>query len=164
VKLGTRLGLPVDELTALRRAGVVHDIGKVAVPDAVLLKKGPLDETEMAIMKEHTVVGERICSTLRSFRLVLPIIRHHHEKQDGSGYPDGLRGDEVPLTARVLQVVDVYDALTTDRPYKAAFSTTKALAVMRDEVVKGWWDPDIFAEFEQLVREPEFAARPDGGC
>jgi putative two-component system response regulator len=155
-KLGERLGLPEEEISALRTAGVVHDIGKVAIPDAILLKKGPLDESEMAVMKEHPVVGERICSTLRSFKLVLPIIRHHHEKLDGTGYPDGLRGEEIPRTARVLQVVDVFDALSTKRPYKPAFATAKVLAIMRDEVIKGWWDPEIFAVFEQMVREPEF--------
>jgi putative two-component system response regulator len=89
---------------------------------------------------------------LKSFRFVLPIIRHHHEKLDGSGYPDGLRGDAIPVTARVLQIVDVYDALTTDRPYKEAFSVTDALQTMKEEVAKGWWDPHIFDQFERLVR------------
>ena len=98
------------------------------------------------------MVGERICAPLKSFRLVLPIIRHHHEKFDGSGYPDGLRGENTPVTARVLQIVDVYDALTTVRPYKPAFSITDALQTMKLEVSKGWWDPEIFAEFEKLVR------------
>ncbi|MFZ0951206.1 MAG: HD domain-containing phosphohydrolase, partial [Candidatus Sulfotelmatobacter sp.] len=88
---------------------------------------------------------------LKSFRLVLPIIRHHHEKLDGSGYPDGLRGDAIPITARVIQIVDVFDALTTDRPYKKAFSTADALQTMREELAKGWWDRPIFEEFERLV-------------
>jgi putative two-component system response regulator len=109
--LGEQLGLPEDQITALRRAGVVHDIGKVAIPDSILLKPGRLTEEEWKIMREHPVVGERICAPLKSFRLVLPIIRHHHEKFDGSGYPDGLRGEAIPLAARVLQIVDVYDAL-----------------------------------------------------
>lgn len=151
-RLATHLGLPEDEITALRRAGVVHDIGKVAVPDAILLKPGRLTEEEWKLVREHPVVGERICAPLRSFRLVLPIIRHHHEKLDGSGYPDGLRGDAIPLTARVLQIVDVYDALTTERPYKKAFTVDDALRTMKEEVVKGWWDPQIFEQFEQLVR------------
>jgi putative two-component system response regulator len=103
-------------------------------------------------MREHPVVGERICEPLKSFRLVLPIIRHHHEKLDGSGYPDGLRGDAIPTTARILQIVDVYDALTTERPYKRAFSIVDALHTMREEVDKGWWDRYIFDEFEKLVR------------
>ena len=151
-RLGAHLGLAEDEITALRRAGVVHDIGKVAVPDAILLKPGKLTEDEWKLMREHSVVGERICAPLKSFRLVLPIIRHHHEKLDGSGYPDGLRGDAIPMTARILQIVDVYDALTTERPYKRAFSSADAFQTMREEVDKGWWDRHIFDEFEQLIK------------
>ena len=116
VALAKRLGLPEELRVALRRAGIVHDIGKVAVPEHILLKPGPLTPEEWKIMKEHPVIGERICAPLRSFRHVLPIIRYHHEKLDGSGYPDGLKGEEIPLTARILQMVDIYDALTTDRP------------------------------------------------
>jgi putative two-component system response regulator len=151
-RLGEHLGLSEDQLIALRRAGIVHDVGKIAVPDAILLKPGSLTADEWKLIREHPVVGERICAPLKSFRFVLPIIRHHHEKFDGSGYPDGLRGEEIPLTARVLQVVDVYDALTTDRPYKKAFSITDALQTMKEEVAKGWWDPHIFDQFERLVR------------
>jgi putative two-component system response regulator len=150
-RLGEHLRLSEEQLIALRRAGVVHDVGKIAVPDAILLKPGRLTAEEWTLIKEHPVVGERICAPLKSFRMVLPIIRHHHEKFDGSGYPDGLRGEAIPVTARVLQVVDVYDALTTERPYKKAFPVTEALQTMREEVAKGWWDPHIFAQFEQLV-------------
>jgi putative two-component system response regulator len=152
VRLGEHLGLSEDQLVALRRAGIVHDVGKIAVPDAILLKPGRLTPDEWTIIREHSVVGERICAPLKSFRFVLPIIRHHHEKLDGSGYPDGLRGNAIPVTARVLQIVDVYDALTTDRPYKKAFSVTDALQTMKEEIAKGWWDPHIFDQFEQLVR------------
>jgi putative two-component system response regulator len=151
-RLGEHLGLAQDQIVALRRAGMVHDVGKVAVPDAILLKPGKLSEQEWKLMREHPVVGERICAPLKSFRLVLPIIRHHHEKLDGSGYPDGLRGDAIPITARILQIVDVYDALTTERPYKRAFAITDALQTMKEEVAKGWWDPHIFEQFEQLMR------------
>jgi putative two-component system response regulator len=150
-RLGEHLRLTEDEITALRRAGIVHDVGKIAVPDAILLKPGRLTEEEWKVVRQHPVVGERICAPLKSFRLVLPIIRHHHEKLDGSGYPDGLRGDAVPITARVIQIVDVFDALTTDRPYKKAFSTADALQTMREELAKGWWDRPIFEEFERLV-------------
>src|SRR3984957_16061300 len=152
VRLGEHLGLSEDQLVALRRAGIVHDVGKIAVPDAILLKPGRLTPDEWIIIREHSVVGERICAPLKSFRFVLPIIRHNHEKFDGSGYPDGLRGDAIPVTARVLQIVDVYEALTTDRPYKQAFSVTDALQTMKEEVAKGWWDPHIFDQFERLVR------------
>src|SRR6202165_5265898 len=152
VRLGEHLALSEDQLIALRRAGGVHDVGKIAVPDAILLKPGSLTADEWKLIREHPVVGERICAPLKSFRLVLPIIRHHHEKLDGSGYPDGLRGNAIPITARVMQIVDVYDALTTDRPYKKAFSVTDALQTMKMEVAKGWWDPHIFSLFEQFVR------------
>jgi cyclic di-GMP phosphodiesterase len=151
-RLGERVGIEPDQITALRRAGIVHDIGKVAVPDAILLKPGTLNKREKTVMRQHPVVGERICAPLRSFRLVLPIIRHHHEKQDGSGYPDGLQGEEVPITARILQLVDVYDALTTKRPYRRALSSPEALEIMTREVKKGWWDARLFAEFADLVR------------
>ena len=151
-RLGEHLGLSEDQIIALRRAGVVHDVGKIAVPDAILLKPSSLTPDEWKLIKEHPVVGERICAPLKSFRFVLPIIRHHHEKFDGSGYPDGLRGEDIPVTARALQIVDVYDALTTDRPYKRAFSITDALQTMKQEVAKGWWDPHVFDEFERLVR------------
>jgi putative two-component system response regulator len=149
--LGEHLGLAEDDITALRRAGIVHDIGKVAVPDAILLKPGRLTQEEWKLIKEHPAVGERICAPLKSFRLVLPIIRHHHEKLDGTGYPDGLRAEAIPITARVLQIVDVYDALTTERPYKKAFTIVDALQTMKEEVAKGWWDPRVFNEFERLV-------------
>jgi putative two-component system response regulator len=104
-------------------------------------------------MREHAVAGECICAPLKSFRLVLPIIRHHHEKRDGSGYPDGLRGDDIPLTARVLQVVDIYDALTSERPYKSAMSAAPAIRIMKEEVRNGWWDPDVLVAFEHLLQE-----------
>jgi putative two-component system response regulator len=150
-RLGEQIGLSEEQVVALRRGGVVHDIGKVAVPDSILLKPSKLSEEEWKIVREHPVVGERICAPLKSFRCVLPIIRHHHEKFDGSGYPDGLRGQSIPITARVLQVVDVYDALITERPYKRALSSIEALQTMKEEVAKGWWDADIFNQFERLL-------------
>lgn len=151
VAVGEKLGLPEDLRIALRRGGLIHDIGKLAVPESILLKSGPLTPEERKIMEQHTIAGERICAPLRSFRHVLPIIRHHHEKQDGSGYPDGLKGDQVPLTARILQITDIYDALTTDRPYRKALSVEKAFAIMREEVKRGWWDGSVLNEFEAVV-------------
>jgi putative two-component system response regulator len=150
-RLGEQLGLSKDDIIALQRAGIVHDVGKIAVPDAILLKPGRLTEDEWAVIRQHPTVGERICAPLKSFRLVLPIIRHHHEKYDGSGYPDGLSAEAIPISARILQIVDVFDALTTERPYKKALSVFDAMQTMREEVSKGWWDPAIFNEFEQLI-------------
>ncbi|MGH9861996.1 MAG: HD-GYP domain-containing protein [Candidatus Acidiferrales bacterium] len=152
-QLGELLQLSAEQIVALRRAGTVHDIGKVAVPDAILLKPGPLSPPEWDVMKQHPAIGERICAPLKSFRLVLPIIRHHHERFDGSGYPDGLKGHAIPLTARVLQLVDVFDALTTERPYKQALSKEESLATMEAEVKKGWWDPAMFSEFRQMLTD-----------
>jgi putative two-component system response regulator len=153
VAMGEKLGLPQDLRVALRRGGLVHDIGKLSVPESILLKPGPLTPEERKIMEQHTVIGEKICAPLRSFRHVLPIIRHHHEKQDGSGYPDGLKGNDIPLTARILQVTDIYDALTTDRPYRKALPLDKAFSIMRDEVKRGWWDGSLIDQLELLVRE-----------
>jgi putative two-component system response regulator len=126
-------------------------VGKVAVPDSILLKTAPLTGDEWKIMKEHPVIGERICLPLKSFRLVVPIIRHHHEKLDGTGYPDGLKGNQIPLTARILQITDVYDALTTNRPYRSAMSMHDAFELMHQEVQRGWWDGALLNEFEALL-------------
>lgn len=161
-KLAQKLGFPEEEVVALRRAGIVHDVGKVAVPDAILLKKGPLEPEEWVVMKQHPIVGDRICAGLKSFRLVLPVIRHHHEKLNGTGYPDRLKGEAIPRTARALQIVDVFDALTTKRPYKAALPHDQALEIMRQEVAKGWWDPAYFEAFAGLVGEEGF--RNDEGA
>ncbi|HKR32511.1 MAG TPA: HD domain-containing phosphohydrolase [Terriglobales bacterium] len=157
VTLARKIGLPEELQVALRRGGIVHDVGKVAVPEHILLKPGPLTADEWKIMKQHPLVGEKICRPLKSFRHVLPIIRHHHEKLDGSGYPDGLQGDEIPITARVLQTVDIYDALTTDRPYRKALSPDEAIAKIRDEVKRGWWDGSLIDELEALSTESVFS-------
>ena len=150
-QLGEKLQLPEEQIKALRRAGIVHDIGKVVVPDAILLKTDPLSPEDMEIMRKHPVVGEHICRPMRTFRLVLPIIRHHHEHRDGSGYPDGLKGDEIPVTAAILQLVDVYDALTTTRPYRQASSAAEALEIMDKESARGWWDPELLKAFREMI-------------
>jgi putative two-component system response regulator len=150
-QLAVHMGLDRGLVEAVAQGGILHDIGKVAVPDAVLLKDGPLSEEDWALMKKHPITGEHICGPVHSFRDVLPIIRHHHEKWDGSGYPDGLAGEEIPLSARVLQTVDIYDALTTARPYKSAMTPGAALSTMLEEVGRGWWDPNCFSAFEEMV-------------
>jgi putative two-component system response regulator len=154
VALAAQLGLPEEQRLALRRAGIVHDIGKVGVPEQILRKAGPLDAGERQLMETHALLGEQICAPLKSFRQVLPIIRWHHERRDGSGYPDGLHGDAIPLTARILQTADVYDALTTDRPYRKALSREEALATMREEVRCGWWDGALVDALETVLNNP----------
>jgi len=145
--LGRFLGMDDESIVALRRGGYLHDLGKIAVPDEILKKGSDLTPAEWAIMKQHPVTGESICRPLKSLRLVLPIIRHHHEHSDGSGYPDGLRNAEIPLLPRILQVVDIYDALRTERPYKPALGHEEAAVTMRDEAQNGLWDRELVSEF-----------------
>ena len=159
-RFAERIGLSADEVEACRLGGMVHDIGKVAVPDSVLESPLKLTDEQRNIMEQHTKKGEEICRVLKSFRDLLPIIRSHHEKLDGSGYPDGLSGEDIPITARVLQIADVYDALTTARPYKEAYSQEKALRIMREEVAKGWWDPELFEQFFEMITETDTETAP----
>lgn len=152
VAIGMALGLSRTQLLALHRGGFLHDIGKISIPDAILHKPGPLTSAEWALVRRHPVKGEEICSEMKSLRPVLPIIRSHHERWDGSGYPDGLRGNQIPLVARILQVSDIYDALTTARPYKPALPPTEALGILTEEAKRGWRDPDLVAVFGELHR------------
>jgi putative two-component system response regulator len=151
--MGIALGVPEEDLEALYRGGFLHDIGKVGIPDRVLFKPGPLDEQEWEIMRTHPVRGEEICRPLRSLERVLPIIRHHHERWDGSGYPDRLEGEQIPLLARILQFSDIYDALTSARPYKQALAPEAALAVMEEETARGWRDPNLMRVFAALHQD-----------
>lgn len=151
--LGERLGLSDDQLVALDRGGFLHDVGKIAVPDAVLLKPGPLTPSEYALMQQHTVIGDKLCSELRLLDDVRPIVRHHHERPDGTGYPDHLKGEEIPLLARVLAVVDVYDALRTERQYKPAFTHEHAIRELREEAARGWQFPALVEEFVAVAQE-----------
>jgi|SRR5665213_1353070 len=149
--LGRALGLPHSDQLALYRGGFLHDIGKVGLPDAVLFKRGPLNPQEWEIMRQHTIRGEEICRPMKSLAPVLPIIRSHHERWDGTGYPDGLRGERIPLLARILQVADIYDALTTARPYKPAYSHDEAMRVLQEEAARGWRDPELVPLFAQTI-------------
>ncbi len=147
VDLGRFLGLEEESIVALQRGGYLHDLGKIVVPDEILKKGSDLTPAEWVIMKQHPVTGETICRPLKSLRLVLPIIRHHHEHSDGSSYPDGLRAGEIPLLPRILQVVDIYDALRTERPYKPALGHEQAAVTMHAEAQSGLWDQELVAEF-----------------
>ena len=153
VALGDRLGLDSEQITALRRGGYLHDLGKIGVPDEVLLKRGKLNAEEWTVMKRHVEIGVEICSPLRTLQPVLPLIRHHHERYDGSGYPDGLSGEDIPLLARVFQVVDVFDALTVDRCYRKAMTSAEAVEVLEKETAAGYWDRRIVDEFLVLLDE-----------
>ena len=149
-RFGTALGLPNQDTLALERAGWLHDIGKVGVPAAILNKPGSLTAEERRVMQRHPVLGAQICQGLATLEPVLPVILHHHEWWDGSGYPDGLAGEEIPFLARVFQVADVYEALVARRCYKAALAPAEALAVIRAEADAGKWDPRLVARFVEF--------------
>jgi putative two-component system response regulator len=153
VALGKALSLDPDTLKALWLAGFLHDLGKIAVPDPILLKPGPLTPEERKTINLHPGAGADLVSGLRSLNRVRPFIRHHHERMDGSGYPDGLKGDAIPLGARVMAVVDVYDALHTARPYKKVLTHEEALAILRRETDAGYWDPRVVATFVDVLAE-----------
>jgi putative two-component system response regulator len=151
VLLGRALGLGAEDLAALRRGGYLHDVGKVGVPDAVLLKPGPLTAEEFAVMRRHPEIGDGLCAPLQSLRSVRPIILSHHERIDGSGYPHGLGGDDVPLLAQIVGVVDVYDALTSHRPYRTALAPAIAIQHLRDEVRQGRFATHLVETFIQQL-------------
>lgn len=171
VVLGRNLGLGEEQLKALQRGGYLHDLGKIAIPESIINKKAELSEEEWQIMRDHPAIGEKICKPLKSLKLVLPIIRHHHERWDGSGYPDGLKGNEIPLTARIIQIVDIYDALITARPYKPSLSSDEVFSIMRQECEKGWRDSELIERFIGLLQaggelaslEKGKAGRPSNG-
>lgn len=156
VVFGEALGIKGEELTALRRAGVLHDIGKLGIPDSILRKRGPLNEAEWDVMRQHTSIGAALCDPLKSMRLTAPIVRHHHEHWDGSGYPHGLAGEAIPLLARVFQIVDIFDALSFARPYKPALPQQQVIAILEQETARGWRDPQVMRAFLDL-----FARRPE---
>ena len=149
--LGRALGVDEMLMNALRLGGFLHDLGKVAVPDSILLKPGRLEPDERAQMQTHASVGESMVRGLRTLDVVRPIIRHHHERWDGSGYPDGLAKDGIPLGARIMAVVDVWDALVTARPYKRALTPAEALAILERETAAGMWDPAITGAFIDIL-------------
>ena len=155
---GEFLKLSRIEVRDLMWGGYLHDIGKVGIPDAVLLKTGQFTPEEWQVMQQHVLIGEQICQPLRTMRGVIPIIRHHHEKWDGSGYPDGLTGNEIPFLAQVFQFIDIYDALTHERPYKPAFSPHESLDIMYQETAKGWRSSELMQKFSEFIGSQVVAA------
>jgi putative two-component system response regulator len=152
-RLGRALRLGDADLQALYRGGFLHDIGMLAIPDAVLRKSGSLDPDEYERVRSHTIVGDVLCANLRSFQPVRPIIRSHHERLDGSGYPDGLRGDQIPVVAQIVGVADVFEALTTPRPYQRTHAVEEAFGVLRGQVERGWRRADIVDAFVDSFSE-----------
>lgn len=148
--IGERIGASDEQLSALHRGGYLHDVGKIGVPDAVLFKPSGLTPEEYDVLKRHTVIGDRLCGDLRALSLVRPIVRHHHERLDGSGYPDGLKGDAVPLLAQIISIVDEYDAITTSRPYRAALPPERAFDELSKDVKKGLLNPDLVDIFQNV--------------
>lgn len=156
--LGKHLGFDYESIVALKRGGYLHDLGKVTIPDDILKKAGPLSTREWELMKLHPGVGEKICQPLKTLRRVLPIIRHHHEFLDGSGYPDRLTGDEIPVLAKVLQVVDIYDALTTPRSYKSAMGHSEAQRTMMRMVDEQKLEDGLVRPFFDMLTTQKKAA------
>ena len=152
--MGLALGLGTEMISALVRGGILHDVGKVGIPDAVLLKPGPLTRDEYELMKQHTVIGDRLCGAMRSLRHVRRIVRHHHERLDGSGYPDRLRGDAVPIEAQIMSIVDAFDAMTTARPYMGARPAAWAADELKREVARGWRRADLVDTFLDRIAQP----------
>lgn len=152
---GEYLNLTAEDIDNLAFAAHLHDIGTIAIPDAVMLKEGQLTAEERETIRQHVLIGEKICQPLRNRSGVLPIIRHHHERWDGTGYPDGLSATEIPYLAQIFQVIDIYDALTSDRPHKKAYTPSEALKIIMEETQKGWRNPQVVGEFTAFIRSRE---------
>ena len=156
VQLGESLGMTEGDLQELRLASQLHDIGKVAIPDSILLKPGRLNPEETEIVRQHPLTGAQICAPLKLLRPILPIIRHHHERMDGTGYPDGLRAEEIPLKARIVHVADVYDALINDRSYREALTSQEALEILHQEAACGWIDASLVWKFARICQSGDY--------
>lgn len=150
LQFADHLGFNAAEKKAMGRAGVLHDIGKIGIPDAILLKPGKLTPEEWEVMKTHTTIGAELLAPLRTMRRVAPIVKHHHERWDGNGYPDGLVGEDIPKLARAFQILDAFDALTSERPYKRAFTVKEACDILAQEADSGKWDPNMLQQFLEL--------------
>ena len=160
VSLARYMGVPEDEIVNYRRGALLHDVGKMAVPDSILRKAGPLSDQEWEIMRQHPIYAYEVLSQIEYFKPALDIPLYHHEKWDGSGYPHGLKEEQIPIAARIFSIVDVYDALTSDRPYRTAWSKEKALRYIHEQSGQ-YFDPEIVQAFLKMV-ENEHAATMAG--
>jgi putative two-component system response regulator len=162
--LGVELGLAKSDLDILYRGAFLHDIGKIGIPDRVLLKQTRLDAEEYELMKQHPVIGDKLCSTVRSLEGVRPIVRSHHERLDGRGYPDHLTGERIPLLATIVSIVDVFDALTTERPYRKALATETAYEMLMSEAESGWCSTELVETFVRLHRSTGHVTLPESSA
>jgi len=151
--LATHIGIPADQNTSLSKGALLHDIGKISVPDAILNKPGPLTPEEFEVVKQHTVLGAHIVEPLRSIRSVIPLVRSHHERCDGKGYPDRLRAEVLPPEVRVLSVADVYDSLVTARPYRGAIPHARCLEMLLEDAAGGGLDPELVKHFCEIMAD-----------
>jgi putative two-component system response regulator len=145
------LGLPETDRKEMKKAGILHDIGKICLSESLLRKPGPLTKEEVEMIKTHTVLGEELCRPLVSMRKILPSIRHHHERWDGRGFPDGIGGEKIPLMARILAIVDSFDAMVSVRPYRDRRSVAVTLKTMRSEKYDGQWDSELLGYFLNMM-------------
>lgn len=153
LEIANNMGISEDDKQILRESAILHDIGKIGIPDSILNKSGKLTDEEYAKIKEHSTIGETILKPLTNFRSSRSIIRHHHERLDGSGYPDGKKGDEIDILTRILSVSDVYDALSTDRSYRKKLPMHVIRDIFFEEVEKGWWDKEVVLNLMQILEE-----------
>ena len=151
--LGERVGLEAGPLAVVRRGGLFHDFGKIAVRDRILLKPGKLTKEEYSEIQTHPRKGRDLLEHMKTLSPALEVVLHHHERMDGSGYPDGLSGESIPITARIATIADIFDALTTKRVYREALTREEALEIMKEEVRKGWWDGRLLDEFVGVLKD-----------
>lgn len=162
-RVAVRMGVDEATLLDMRRGALFHDLGKVVIPDTVLLKPGPLTAEERVIIQRHPVVGAELLAPMRTMRKTIPIVRAHHERLDGSGYPDGIDGSALPLAIRIVTVADVFDALTTARAYRPALGIEHAYEILDEGVRDGWWDGEVLRELKVSVAETGMQTAPEIG-
>lgn len=158
-----RMDVPTATRLDMRRGALFHDLGKIVIPDGVLLKPGPLTVEERGIIQRHPVVGAELLAPMKTMLKTLPIVHSHHERLDGSGYPDGLAGNSLPRAVRIVTVCDIFDALTTTRAYRQALTREAAYEILADGVGRGWWDGEVLRELRAVVAETETGPARSGG-